>query len=349
VTGIKVLFRLDAGPGKGLGHLQRCLSLASVLRIKGADCIFLSTHHQSVTDRVKSSGFGFHPLDDVEPGGEDDLRFTLDAANSNRCRVVVVDFYDTDAGYLKRLRADGLFVAAIDDLAPYPFPCHLVINGGVGAGTLPYSSSTGDTRFLLGPEYALLREEFWDSSPRAIGDEVQEVLVTMGGADGRDLTPTVLEVMESTDGDFGATVIVGPFFKALGEIEQFAKRSRRRVNLVHSPVSVRDLMAGADLAISAAGQTLYELAVTGTPAIAVQVAENQADNIRWFGEHRVVCPIVFESRAQLMTDLADTLTLLLTAPERRRQSSRAGQSLLDGHGGRRVADFLLEAVSQALT
>ena len=38
-------------------------------------------------------------------------------------------------------------------------------------------------------------------------------------------------------------------------------------------------MGQVDLAVSAAGQTLYELAQMGVPTIAIQVADNQKDNI----------------------------------------------------------------------
>lgn len=343
----RILVRVDAGSHVGLGHLHRCLSLASALRRKDADCVFLTNSERAVQDRVVTLGFAVHALDSVESGSEGDWRQTLEVAEQHQCGAVVADSYRVDAGYLSRLRAGGLFVAVIDDLASLPFPCHLVINGGVQAESLPCRPSTGDTRFLLGPKYALLREEFWDVSSRTVKDEVRNVLVTMGGADGRNLTPTILEVLDPLRGEFSVTVVVGPFFNNHVEIEAVVEHSQRRIRLLQSPDSMYQLMLEADLAISGGGQTLYELAATGTPAVAVQVAENQAGNIQSLAQHGVVSPISFECREQLCAALGDEVGRLLADSERRRQMSRAGQELVDGKGAVRCATTLLKLNSSS--
>mgnify|MGYP001373678883 CR=1 FL=1 len=191
----QVLMRVDAAPGVGLGHLQRCLALASALHQVHISCVFLTNGEDSITERVRRFGFDARAFDEGDPGSESDWRQVLDLAAAEECDAVVVDSYLVDDHYLSGLRAAGMLVAAIDDLARFPFPCHLVVSGGVGAESLPYHSSTGDTRFLLGPKYALLRKEFWQVAPRRNESEVREVLVTMGGADGPNLTPVVLRVL----------------------------------------------------------------------------------------------------------------------------------------------------------
>lgn len=337
-----ILLRVDAGSYFGLGHLQRCLSLAIALRQANARCIFLTPDERAVQDRVARLGFAIRALEDVEPGDDEDYRQTLSVAERRRCDAVVVDSYHVDGSYLEQLRAAGFLVVAIDDLARFPFPCHVVVSSGAQAETLPYRSSTGDTRFLLGPKYALLREEFWDIPSRRVEDEVRNVLVTMGGADGHNLTPVILEMLDSLPSNFNVTAVVGPFFNRRAEVEAAAKHCQRFVRLVHSPNSVRDLMLEADLAISAGGQTLYELAATGTPTIAIQVVENQTGNIRSFAQHGIVSPIILEDREWLRVALADEVTHLLMDSKQRKQMSQAGRMLVDGKGAIRCATRLLE-------
>ena len=49
---------------------------------------------------------------------------------------------------------------------------------------------------------------------------------------------------------------------------------------VHSaPEDMRAIMATADLAVTAGGQTTYELAASGVPAVALCIAENQRPNL----------------------------------------------------------------------
>lgn len=340
-----LLIRVDAGSGIGVGHLQRCLSLASALHAQGVCCIFLTSAEPEAQNRVEVFGFVGCALGDDELGSGGDRQQTLKVAELNECSGIVVDSYEVDAGYLYDLREAGFFVTAIDDLARLSFPCHLVINGSAGAESFAYGSSAGDTQFLLGPRYALLREEFWDVPPRKAKDEVRNVLLTMGGADGRHLMPVILEILDSFPTDFGITSIIGPFFNNREEVEAVAIRCRRHITLVHSPDAVRDLMLEADLAISAAGQTLFELAATGTPTIAIQTAENQADNLQSLTQRGVIRPIRFEQRKQLEADLLAATNDLLEKPEGLMEMSVAGPRLIDGKGACRCAEALANSLT----
>ena len=337
----RVLVRVEAGSRVGLGHLQRCLAMASALGEQGVECAFLAADEPAVQGRIRGSGFTAIPLKDVEPGSEGDWTAVLEIAAQERCSGVVVDSYRIHERYLSELREAELVVTAIDDMACFPMECDLVVNGGVEAESLVYRTSASDTRFLLGPRYAMLGEGFWDVEPRRVGDEVNEVLVVMGGADGCNLTPVVLKALDSLRGDFSVVAVIGPFFENGVEVEAIASRCHRRVRLVRVPDSVQSLMLKADLAISAAGQTLFELAATGTPAAAAQVAENQADNLEGFSRHGIISPISFGGREQLRQAL-QVLSSLLTCPQRRRQMSKAGQRLVDGLGAKRVAAVMAE-------
>lgn len=73
-------------------------------------------------------------------------------------------------------------------------------------------------------------------------------------------------------------VILGPVFSHKAEIERMADDNTVIYRNVEAEV-MRDLMLAADLAISAAGQTINELAITGLPSVIFKVAENQGNNI----------------------------------------------------------------------
>ena len=336
-----VLFRVDAGPDIGLGHLQRCLSLASALRRFDARCIFLTNRVRAVQSRVRAFGFEADRLEGLESGGTENLKRTLEKAVRHQCDAMVVDSYHADADYLGLLRATGLFVVAVDDLARHPFPCQLVVNGGAHALHLPYRSSSGDTRFLLGPRYALLHPEFWDTPPRTVQQTSGNVLVTLGGADPHNLMPMLLSVLDDLPGEFTVTAIVGPFFKNRTEIQATANGCRRPVRLIRSPDSIRDLMLQADLAISAGGQTLYELAAAGTPTVAVQVADNQVASMRALVAEGVVYTGGCVGEARLRDRVREAVKMLLADKDTRARMIAAGQRLLDGQGARRIAEVMV--------
>jgi UDP-2,4-diacetamido-2,4,6-trideoxy-beta-L-altropyranose hydrolase len=226
----RVLFRVDVGSAIGLGHLARSLALAAAGRDAGMQCVFLAVGsvigYRTALKLVTDSGFEVKIFEQVALGGREDLERTLDQAARHSSDAVVVDSYHVDGQFFERLRAAGLFVIANDDLALHPFPCQLVVNGGAHACELPYRSSSGDTRFLLGPEYALLRPEFRDLPRRAVCAVARNILVTLGGADPRNLMPRLLGLLAELPGDFEVAAIIGPFFKSLGVIERIASRWR---------------------------------------------------------------------------------------------------------------------------
>ena len=59
-------------------------------------------------------------------------------------------------------------------------------------------------------------------------------------------------------------------------------KKNNNVELIYSPNSAEiiDAMSSVDLAISASGQTLYELACIGVPTVAVGIIDNQKNNIK---------------------------------------------------------------------
>jgi UDP-2,4-diacetamido-2,4,6-trideoxy-beta-L-altropyranose hydrolase len=333
-----VVFRVDAGRDIGLGHLQRCLSLAAGLRQAGSTTIFLTNGDRKVQGVISSTGSKPVALDGVELGTPKDLTETVAMATHYNCDAVIVDSYRVDDGYLGNLRAAGFFVVAIDDLARYPFPCQLVVNGNADASQLPYGSSSGDTRFLLGPQYALLRQELWDVPDRTVRETVNNVLVTLGSTDPHNLMPQLLGVIDQMAGNFTVTVVVGPFFENRNEVETVASRCQRVVRMVDSPDSVRELMLEADLAVSAGGQTLYELAAMGTPAVALQVADNQSGSLSAIAGRGVVRMAGCVGDPALLANVEREVQRLLGDVDARKDMTAAARRLGMGQGAIRVAE-----------
>lgn len=333
----RVLFRVDAGADVGLGHLHRCMALAHALRQRSMMCAFILCGDESSVRHVAASGYRVDLAAKVPPGGAEDLDLVLKAADDYETNAIVIDSYHMTAKYLVCLREAGLRVIVVDDLAQFSFPCEIVINFGVAATQLPYASLTGNTIFLLGPRYTLLPPEFFQERPRHIHDNVDKILVTLGGADHNNLMPRILRSVDESAGDFDIAAVIGPYFTNADEVESTAANLRHQVTLVRNPESILRLMVRSDVAISAGGQTLYELAATGTPTVAIQVAENQARNIEAFAREGTLRFVGVAKEAIKLPDLRDALVTLINSGEQRRKMSAAGQRLLDGKGAERVA------------
>ena len=101
------------------------------------------------------------------------------------------------------------------------------------------------------------------------------------------------------------------------------------------------LLAWADLAISAAGSTCWEMCYLGLPAIVFALASNQvgtAESLRRVGAVKYFGDWVGSSQAAL----ANELQRLAAAHGERERMSQMGRSLIDGGGTRRLADLLFQ-------
>ena len=95
-------------------------------------------------------------------------------------------------------------------------------------------------------------------------------------------------------------------------------------------------MLGADVAIAGAGVTLYELAATGTPAIIVQMADNQGPNAAGFAGAGAALLAGAAGSADLGAGIEAALRRLAGSPTDRAALAERARGLVDGAGAARV-------------
>ncbi|MBW1728591.1 MAG: hypothetical protein JRJ62_13675, partial [Deltaproteobacteria bacterium] len=167
-----------------------------------------------------------------------------------------------------------------------------------------------DTRLLLGTSYVLLRREFmkFNNWERKIRDTARRFLVTLGGSDPSNTTEKVLHALGLIRMD-GAEVriVLGPANPFGKKIEEEAKRMPFEIQLLSSVKDMSELMAWADIAVSAGGSTCWEMAYMG----------------------------LIET-----DDLALKIQSLAEDFPRRAAMSRIGRRIVDGKGADRIIDAL---------
>ncbi len=336
-----ILIRTEADPKVGLGHLQRSLSLAAALRRCGIRPYFLVNDRSENLQRLKEFGLEGEAVQS-DPS---ETAWTLEKARALGALGIGVDLSDLPAALLPALQEAGLWAMVRDDLGGRDFPCSLLVNGNADALALSYGNSNGRTRFLLGPKYGVLQTDFWKPQKRQVRTEVQNILIILGGADPFGLMPKLIHWIDRLDGTFSITVVLGPFFEGRAEIEREAARSHRSVRIMRNPPSLAPFFWEADLAISGAGQTLYELACTGCPTVAIQVSTNQAGQLRALEKTGVLWAAGHGAQTGLWERLQAKVPALLQDAGARRAMAEAGQALVDGQGAFRVAEVIATQVS----
>lgn len=331
------VFRVDAGAGIGLGHLRRSLSLAEALRRKGQPSLFVTRADPVALGLLGKAGYPAEPLPQLEPWSQEELRWSLELAGARGPVGVVIDSEEPGAEYLAGWKQAGFFTAIRDDLGLRSLPVDLVINGNADAQGLPYPPDPS-TQYLLGPSYAALAPEFWDRTARRIvAKSASRLLILCGGEDAAGSLPILLQRLDDSGLNLEVTAVIGPFFRDRARLDPLIAGPRGPVRLVESPSVLYPLMLQADLAISAAGQTLYDLACAGCPALAYPVAENQVGQLQ--AMERAGCVVRIEASG---LDLREKLERVIADHRMREGMARRGQALVDGQGAQRVASVLVQ-------
>lgn len=334
---MRVLIHCNGGPEIGVGHAVRSLALAEEARASG---------HEVTLAGDLSGEFvrGQLALVDAEvravPRGDTSALVTVVAEVAPH--VVHLDTYDpVDTSAVAA--APAAPVALVSNIEDGDFgrrPAGLVVDPNFGAETGPREGAPGAPVLLRGSRFAPLRADVvvrrgeWQ-----LREEATRVLVVMGGADPRNLTPGVLDALAATDLPLHVTAITRdePRVLSLGAM---------KVDLVAPTDDLPALMAHQDLVVSAAGTTVWELCCLGVPAALVCAVENQRA-----GYDRVVAA---GAAVGLGSDLdgphaAEAARLLKETLENaatRRSLSRQAARIVDGLGAWRIVrawEQLLEA------
>lgn len=337
----RIVIRTEGGPAIGFGHVRRSLSLAQALRRGRAEATFLINDDAAMRREIAALGFEAESIATTR-----DPQATITRCQALGAQAVVVDSYGFSAAWCKELMSAGLQVVAIDDLGERRFPAGVVVVNCT-PGVEPAARRASRPHDLLGPAYALLRPEFAKPVKRRLHHPMRRALITVGGGDAYGLTPRLVEWTRRALGPVRLDVILGPIFD---------RRIASRLNGHHDnvayhrqPSNVRGLMLSADLAVSGGGQTTYELAATGTPAIAVRLADNQTRNLQGLAEAGALMWAGNVSDRDLEGRLIEVLTRLAQDPARRTKMSACGRALVDGQGAMRVAQGILEQVAVAVS
>jgi len=363
---MRVVFRVDASLEVGSGHLMRCLTLATALAEKGAECLFICREHLGhMADFVEQKGFEVmllpKPVADWKPQDEGriqhaawlgcdwqtDAEQTQQSLPEGQIDWLVVDHYALDAGWESVLRACCKQIMVINDLADRQHDCDLLLDQTLGRLEEDYAQLVSKNCTLLtGSQYALLRPEFAQlrevSLQRRVKPQLKRILISMGGVDQHNATGAVLAALNkySLPQECQITVVMGGQAPWLQAVQEQAKQMRWLTTVQVSVDNMAQLMTESDLAIGAAGSSSWERCCLGLPTLMVVLAENQryaAKKLQAAGGAQLLF-----LDDQFMTHLEHWLAHFNQDLSQLSEFSRQTKLISDGAGAGRVIKLLLQ-------
>ena len=289
-----IVFRVDSSAQIGSGHLMRCLTLAGKLKKENqVEIGFVSRDLEgNLNHLIEKNGYRLFPLPEAlsteELTGYEKwltVKQVFDAGQTKKLLqgltvdCLVIDSYALDEIWENIVRPYVNQVMVIDDLANRKHNCDILLDQNYYCdmanrytGLVP-----ANCQLLLGPQYALLREEFYEARKKIRNRDgnVKNILVFFGGSDLTNETMKALKALESLHrSDIQLNVVVGANNKNKKSIEAFCLQ-HDNMQYFCQVNNMAELMNEADLSFGAGGTTTWERCFLGLPSIVIAIAKNQ--------------------------------------------------------------------------
>ncbi len=190
---------------------------------------------------------------------------------------IVIDSYKLESVLYETALAQQKEVLIFDDIfASYPDEA-FVLNGALSAES-KLKDKTNKRRFF-GVGYNLASDEF--RYTRKVHTKIQNILITLGASDVYNVTQEILNILQSHYADFAIHlhIVIGSF-----NTHQIHTTLPHTIYHNLDSSAFADLMRRCDIALSAGGQTLYELALSELPTLIYITAPNQTFQAQAFSK-----------------------------------------------------------------
>lgn len=303
-----VFIRADASSLIGSGHVMRCLTLAQRLhKEENAKVVFIMRRLSgNLIDLVRKHGFDVlvlppadqdYELEDyglwltvpMEVDAQQTIKVLQHYLQEHGCDVVdrlIVDSYALNEQWELMLRPYCREIMVIDDLANRRHDCDILLdqNFYLNKDVRYVGLVPEHCKMLLGPEHALLREEFYEAKKhlRKRDGNIKNILVFYGGSDLTNETEKAIKALVQLHDEgysFMADIITGVSNSCREKIEKIC--SKYQFFHYYCQVSnMAEFMNKADLMLGAGGSTTWERLYMELPALVTAVAENQIQGCR---------------------------------------------------------------------
>lgn len=275
MTKRKIYFRADASATIGYGHFVRTLALADMLK-DNFECTFFTTSPSAYQIGEMEKVCAYVALNEGTC-----IEEFLNQLSGDE--IVVLDNYFFTTEFMNQIKARGCKLVHIDDIHDRHFNADLIINHG--NATAAMYDANPDTRFCIGPSYALLRKPFLEQKTTNASRKGKWV-ICFGGSDQYNLTEKVARSLVNIADEVVA--IVGSAYSHRDSLTSITY-----VNTLSS-LSAEQMayeFSTAENVVCSASSVSYEALACGSHVFAGYYVDNQQDFYEGLVKNNLITPL----------------------------------------------------------
>lgn len=330
---MKVYIITEGNSTVGFGHISRCTSLYEAFKEKGIIPTFIVNGDDSIKELLVENSLIFDWVKNSEK-----LCKIIHSSD-----VVIIDSYLIDTSLANKISENVKVPVFIDDFHRIEYLRGLIINSSVNASDINYPHKH-EIDYLLGPKYSMLKKEFWMIPTKSLNERIETIMITFGGNDKQNITPKLINILKKKYPKLKKKVIIG---KAFQNVEEIIKISDKNCDLIYYPneSEMRTIMLNSDIAITAGGQTSYELATMGVPSITVAVANNQVNSVKKLEELKINFYAGYWNDQDLIPHILEYIKKLHEI-ELRREMINNGLKYIKPNGSREIIEIIIQKFNE---
>ena len=341
----KIIFiRVDSSTKVGYGHLIRCLALADTLK-KSFKINFICTNLNgnliSQICKKKFEVFRFNTKSQrINVKKDAEKTISIIKKHRNKKSLLILDSYILSQEWENRVRPYVKRLIVIDDLMDRKHSCDLIIDQNLHTqmNSLYNKSVPKNCVKLLGPDYAILRNQFIAQRKyaRIRSLPIKNILVSFGGTDNENHTLHALTSLKKLNSDVNVNVVTGTGNIGKKIIKNFCKKNFN-YNYFEQVENMAKLMQVADLCIGSSGTTTWERCCVGLPAIAIVASNDQKDIASAVSKNKCIINLGKIKKS----DNVNYVRLMKNLKNSELQNmSRNCMKLVDGKGAARIFKYI---------
>ena len=320
---MKILFLVDGSLKIGMGHIYRSLNLANELQKKN-EIVFLT--REKLSSKIFKKYY---------------KTFFIDKNNITKEKNIIKLFFP-DLVIIDKLKERKITISNIQSI------CKNIlfidyrkknISKNFHGITMLYPTSAFSSEKNSKMKYAIINKEFSKNRISKIKPIVKRIIILQGGSDTYCFTPKIIDSLNTIPQKFDVTVIVGKSFKCWEKLQKSIQNSEQNIRLLKNVPTLAPIVKNHDIAITAGGMTLLELACVGIPSLIVCGEKFEIETANLMQKNNFGINLGFGKNLK-KRKISNNLQFLAENYALRKKMRISGQNLIDAKGVIRVKDFI---------